>query len=70
MGKATGFIEYDRQGLSCRAPKERIRDFAEFKIPLEADAVHLGGGNRFACGNLQRRIGTDYAVFGSDKALG
>ena len=50
MGKATGFIEYDRQGLSCRAPKERIRDFAEFKIPLEADARRCQAARCMNCG--------------------
>ena len=27
MGKATGFMEYDRQDKKAEAPKERIRNF-------------------------------------------
>ena len=30
MGKATGFMEYDRQDKKAEAPKERIRNFKEF----------------------------------------
>lgn len=50
MGKATGFIEYDRQALSCRASEERIRDFAEFKLPLEADARRVQAARCMNCG--------------------
>ena len=60
MGKATGFIEYDRQGLSCRAPKERIRDFAEFKIPLEADARRCQAARCMNCGVPFCQSGVQY----------
>ena len=50
MGKTTGFIEYDRQALSCRAPAERIRDFAEFKLPMEADARRIQAARCMNCG--------------------
>ena len=33
MGKATGFMEYDRQDKKAEAPKERIRNFKEFYKP-------------------------------------
>ena len=37
MGKATGFLEYERKTGAVRAPKERIQDFREFheSLPLE-----------------------------------
>lgn len=50
MGKATGFLEYDRQALSCRAPEERIRDFAEFRLPMEADARRVQAARCMNCG--------------------
>lgn len=34
MGKPTGFIEYERKGNACVAPLERIKNFSEFKSPL------------------------------------
>ena len=36
MGKPTGFLEFARQENHWREPLERIRDFAEFKIPQTA----------------------------------
>ena len=33
MGKPTGFLELERQGLEYRDPKERIRDFRQVALP-------------------------------------
>ena len=34
MGKATGFLDYERQDKKAEAPKERISHFREFHKPL------------------------------------
>ncbi|MBR6243304.1 MAG: glutamate synthase subunit beta [Ruminococcus sp.] len=34
MGKATGFLEYQRTETTAKAPLERIKDFNEFHAPL------------------------------------
>ena len=34
MGKPTGFMEYDREETIAVEPKERIKNFNEFHIPL------------------------------------
>ena len=34
MGKPTGFMEYDREDARAIEPKERIKNFNEFHIPL------------------------------------
>lgn len=36
MGKPTGFLEYDRKNSTAVEPKERIKNFNEFHIPLSA----------------------------------
>ena len=32
MGKPTGFLEYDRELPSHKAPEERIKDYKEFYL--------------------------------------
>ena len=34
MGKPTGFLEYERKTSETIPPKERIKNFQEFHIPL------------------------------------
>lgn len=34
MGKPTGFIDYEREDAKAIEPKERIKNFKEFHIPL------------------------------------
>ena len=34
MGKATGFIDYERKTAKVEEPLERIRHFREFRTPL------------------------------------
>lgn len=36
MGKPIGFLEYERKTSKEIAPKERIKNFNEFHIPLTA----------------------------------
>ena len=42
MGKPTGFMEYNRRALPCRAPKERIADFVR----------QIRNPYRFRCGDF------------------
>ena len=37
MGKATGFMDYDRCDAECESPKERIKHFREFHTPLSKE---------------------------------
>ena len=37
MGKATGFLEFDREDNFTESPETRIADFQEFHIPLLED---------------------------------
>ena len=37
MGKPTGFMEYDREETTAVEPKERIKNFNEFHIPLSKE---------------------------------
>ena len=50
MGKPTGFMEYNRRALPCRAPKERIADFDEFKQPLEESERRTQAARCMNCG--------------------
>jgi hypothetical protein len=34
MGKPTGFLDYEREDARAESPKERIKHFNEFHIPL------------------------------------
>ena len=39
MGKITGFLEFERQDETYQAPKERIKNYKEFTIPLETSKL-------------------------------
>lgn len=43
MGKATGFIEYERQDKPAEDPKMRIRHFREFHTPLPKEEQERQG---------------------------
>ena len=43
MGKATGFMDYDRQDKLAEDPKERIKHFKEFHTPLSKEEQELQG---------------------------
>lgn len=49
MGKATGFMEYDRQDKKAEAPKERIRNFKEFYKPLSEEEQKIQGARCMSC---------------------
>ena len=50
MGKATGFLEYDRQDKPAQDPVERIRHYNEFHVPLSYEEQKKQGARCMACG--------------------
>ncbi len=50
MGKPTGFKEFDRQDHGYRPASERVRDYREFTLPLEEDALAEQGARCMDCG--------------------
>ena len=50
MGKATGFLEYDRKVSVSEKPKSRIRHFNEFKTHLPLKEQQKQGARCMACG--------------------
>ena len=50
MGKATGFLEYERKDGNVVAPAERICNFDEFHDLLDLDEQKLQGGRCMECG--------------------
>lgn len=50
MGKATGFLDYDRQTSETITPKTRIKNFDEFHIPLSREKQQQQGARCMACG--------------------
>ncbi|UWP59118.1 glutamate synthase subunit beta [Ruminococcus gauvreauii] len=50
MGKATGFLEYERKVSVSEKPKSRIRHFREFKIHLPLQEQQLQGARCMSCG--------------------
>ncbi len=50
MGKATGFLEYERKTGPVRAPEERIQDFCEFHESLPSKEQQLQGARCMECG--------------------
>jgi glutamate synthase (NADPH/NADH) small chain len=50
MGKITGFLEYKRADYKKRPVRERIRDWDEFRLPLEPDTLKKQGARCMNCG--------------------
>lgn len=50
MGKATGFLEYQRQTNDAAAPKERIKHFQEFHPPMNQEARRQQAARCMNCG--------------------
>ena len=50
MGKATGFMDYDRRDAECESPKERIKHFREFHTPHVKEEQEIQGARCMACG--------------------
>ena len=50
MGKATGFLEYERIDSQKRAPEERIKDFNEIRLPRDPEVIKNQGARCMNCG--------------------
>ncbi|MEL1135758.1 glutamate synthase subunit beta [Desulfitobacterium sp. THU1] len=50
MGKATGFLEYERVDPKKRAPEERIQDWQEIKLPRDPEVIKTQGARCMNCG--------------------
>ena len=50
MGKATGFMDYERQDKVAEAPKSRIKHFREFHKPLSKEEQEIQGARCMGCG--------------------
>lgn len=50
MGKATGFLDYDRKNGDVVAPLERLKNFEEFHKTLPLEQQQLQGARCMACG--------------------
>ena len=50
MGKATGFMEYERRDGAVRKPEDRLLDFSEFHGSLPRLEQQLQGARCMACG--------------------
>ncbi|GFI62130.1 glutamate synthase [NADPH] small chain [Clostridiales bacterium] len=50
MGKATGFLDYAREGNPAVKPKERIKNFNEFHKTLSVDERRIQGARCMNCG--------------------
>ncbi|MCF0128280.1 MAG: glutamate synthase subunit beta [Pseudobutyrivibrio sp.] len=50
MGKATGFLDYERKTAKAISPKERIKNFNEFHIPLSEEEQRKQGARCMECG--------------------
>jgi glutamate synthase (NADPH/NADH) small chain len=50
VGKPTGFMEYAREEPRDRPPRERIRDWNEFHLPLADDKLAIQGARCMDCG--------------------
>ena len=49
MGKITGFLDYERKTGKALPPKERIKNWNEFHIPLSEEEQKLQGARRSPC---------------------
>ncbi|HZK85264.1 MAG TPA: glutamate synthase subunit beta [Desulfosporosinus sp.] len=50
MGKATGFLEYERINPQKRPLEERIKDWKELRLPQDPEAVKIQGARCMNCG--------------------
>ena len=50
MGKPTGFLEFARETSTAIQPKDRIKNFDEFHIPLPLEKQRQQGGRCMDCG--------------------
>ena len=66
MGKPTGFIDYEREDAKAIEPKERIKNFKEFHIPLSMEKQQVQGARCMNCGAV---LPVRYDHHGNDKRM-
>lgn len=57
MGKATGFLEYQRRTPAECEPLERIKNWNEFSVPLEEEQLREQGARCMDCGTPFCHVG-------------
>ena len=57
MGKATGFLEYEREVPGELDPLKRINAWKEFAIPLEKEKLTIQGARCMDCGTPFCHVG-------------
>lgn len=62
MGKATGFMEFEREGNPAVAPLERIRNYHEFHYPLSDEERRAQGARCMDCGVPFCQSGVNYGT--------
>lgn len=50
MGKVTGFKEFERQVAGSEDPRERLKHYGEFRLPLSDSELHQQGARCMDCG--------------------
>jgi len=65
MGKATGFLDYDRKNGDVVAPLERLKNFEEFHKTLPLEQQQLQGARCMSCGIPFCQAGTMIAGMAS-----
>ncbi len=50
MGKPTGFLDFQREALKHRPPRERVGDWDEFHLPMPEDELSEQGARCMDCG--------------------
>lgn len=70
MGKATGFMEYERKDAPAESPKERICHFHEFHTPLSQEEQRIQSARCMDCGVPFCQYGGEIAGMTSGCPLG
>jgi glutamate synthase (NADPH/NADH) small chain len=50
MGKPTGFIDVDREGLGYRDPKTRVQDYKQVALPVDTETIKDQASRCMDCG--------------------
>jgi glutamate synthase (NADPH/NADH) small chain len=65
MGKATGFMEFERKTIANRAPLERVKDWDEIHEPFDQEKVQTQGARCMDCGTPYCHTGITLANMAS-----
>ena len=65
MGKATGFMEFERKTIANRTPLERVKDWNEIHADFDAEKVQTQGSRCMDCGTPYCHTGMSLANMAS-----